>query len=287
MCVQTEACDLARCMGSEVQHPILARVRQCSANPDQVADFFRVIFSPSPHDRVRALHHPWCAEAVSRMFAETGTSYEPPPLRSSKSPPKPHSSGLCAALLRCFCCGTSARTLDSDAAPLGKPKRRLKSWFSCVKGHQEAEPLAQASQHVQSGVVQADKADFSTSQNAMPGGFSSHYGPQEAVAEPSTDVIATVGLKPTPVSSKPCHCDVKPVSVTAAAHIGKDDVIDLQHVHLQPSAEANVEACSCSACQSHLAGHVAHMQPDAAQPQTTDGSDCVQQTAAVSLIAAR
>ena len=270
---------------------MLARVRQCSADPDQAADFFRVILSPSPLIRVRALHHPWCAEAVSRMFAETGTSYEPPPLpRSSNPPPKPHSSGLSAALLRCFCCGTSPRTLDSDAAPLGKPKRTPKSWFSCVKGRQESEPLAPASQHVQSGAVQADKAEMSTSQNALPGEMSSHYGPQEAVAEPPTDVTATVGLKHAPVSSETCHCDVKVVSVTAAAHIGKDAVIDQQHVHIQPSAETSGEACSCSACQSHLAGHMAHMphmQPGAAQPQTTDDSACVQQTAAVSLIAAR
>ena len=53
------------------------RVRQCSADPDQAVLFFQQILNPVPHIRAQAIHHPWIAETVSRMFSETGTGYAP------------------------------------------------------------------------------------------------------------------------------------------------------------------------------------------------------------------
>jgi len=71
-----DACEAAAAAQSEVQHPMLEKVRQCSTNPDQAAQFFQKILSPVAHVRVEAMHESWCANTVSRMFAETGTSYD-------------------------------------------------------------------------------------------------------------------------------------------------------------------------------------------------------------------
>ena len=76
-CLQLDACSLAEQMGTPVQHPLLDKVRQCSADPDQAASFFQLILNPVPHVRRQAVHHPWCADTVSRMFKATKTSFVP------------------------------------------------------------------------------------------------------------------------------------------------------------------------------------------------------------------
>ena len=75
--LQLDACSLAEQMGTPVQHPLLDKVRQCSADPDQAASFFQLILNPVPHVRRQAVHHPWCADTVSRMFKATKTSFVP------------------------------------------------------------------------------------------------------------------------------------------------------------------------------------------------------------------
>jgi len=71
-CLQVDACDLAFSTESEVQHPLLDKVRLCSANPDQAASFFLHLFHPVPHKRIAAVDHAWTASTISRMYDEMG-----------------------------------------------------------------------------------------------------------------------------------------------------------------------------------------------------------------------
>ena len=48
-------------------NPLLDRVRQCSAAPDQAASFFLQIFHPVPHERVKVTDHAWFASTVMSM----------------------------------------------------------------------------------------------------------------------------------------------------------------------------------------------------------------------------
>ena len=73
--MQVNACETSEETQTVKQHPLLDRVRQCSAVPDQVAAFFCKILYPDVRTRSEALHDLWCADTVNRMFAETGTSY--------------------------------------------------------------------------------------------------------------------------------------------------------------------------------------------------------------------
>ena len=127
--LQAQACSLAEETGCSMQHPMLDRVRQCSANPEQAVLFFRQILSPVPHVRAQAVHHPWIAETVAKMSAKTGTGYEPVdpsqmegpwwnedvifPDKASKAQ---HSSIFtsCAALLPCCGCFGSPKMREGD-----------------------------------------------------------------------------------------------------------------------------------------------------------------------------
>ncbi|KAL0045200.1 hypothetical protein WJX82_000449 [Trebouxia sp. C0006] len=71
-----QACEVAFQTGSEVQHPLLDRVRQCSTAPDQAASFFLQLFHPVPHERVKAIDHtchrqgyfpPWWEQGVEEQ----------------------------------------------------------------------------------------------------------------------------------------------------------------------------------------------------------------------------
>jgi len=113
-----DACDLAQETQTEVQHPLLDKVRQCSALPDQAALFFKKILNPVPHLRVEALHDAWCASAVSRMFAETGTSYTPV-VSYEDMQPEADESTQCGSLLSRLCCFNTQTTLDSNNSVSG------------------------------------------------------------------------------------------------------------------------------------------------------------------------
>ena len=126
-----DACDLAQETQTEVEHPLLDKVRQCSAFPDQAALFFQKILNPIPHMRVEALQDAWCASAVSRMFTETGSSYTPvvsyvqpdvqpdTPVVSYVEPqmqPEADKHGRCASLLSWVCCCNMQTIPDSDSS---------------------------------------------------------------------------------------------------------------------------------------------------------------------------
>lgn len=58
---------------STVQHPMLTKVRECSARPDAAAAFFEHIFFPLPESRLHhesIMGHEYCDSTTSKMFAE-------------------------------------------------------------------------------------------------------------------------------------------------------------------------------------------------------------------------
>ena len=96
---------------SEVQHPLLDRVRECSANPEHAAPCFGQILHPVPYIRKDAIHHAWCADVVSTMLGETHTSYaETGVLGRAKHR---RIAGWYAAMLGCLTC-TGSREVNGD-----------------------------------------------------------------------------------------------------------------------------------------------------------------------------
>ena len=100
------------------------KVRQCSTKPDEAAAFFQTILSPLPADRVKALDTLWCAEAVKRMFAETGTDYKAGVgivmARTRLQASQHKKPSLCAALCGCFGPFESQRREDDSCPPAKK-----------------------------------------------------------------------------------------------------------------------------------------------------------------------
>ena len=129
MWLQLDACYDAHVNGTEVQHPLLDRVRQCSSNPEQAALFFCQILNPVPKLRQQAIHHAWCAETVGRMFEDIGIGYEPCYGSGSESDDGSDESNdvshvadtlhqgkvsRCAALRRCFGCLDRPKVQETD-----------------------------------------------------------------------------------------------------------------------------------------------------------------------------
>ena len=77
--MQFDAVTGAQVKSCAVQHPLLDRVRQCSARPDVAADFFTLVFMPNPEQRgTNDLNeHPYLAEVWAKLEAATANQDEP------------------------------------------------------------------------------------------------------------------------------------------------------------------------------------------------------------------
>ena len=67
--------------GLPLEHPLLDRVRKCSANPEAAVDFFAQLFWPAPEYRMAhdAYCHPYMAEVHSRLEAEAAARQDNAP----------------------------------------------------------------------------------------------------------------------------------------------------------------------------------------------------------------
>jgi len=140
-----------------VQHPLLDKVRQCSAHPEQAARFFQKVLCPIPHTRAEAIHDVWCADAVNRMFTETGTSYKALGVEADLQPDAKRQAGLCAAWFGCFGCAgrqRSQHTSDRLLSKTQKTKGNAASRFPFSRMSRQA--AAEMARSQQSG-SQADK----------------------------------------------------------------------------------------------------------------------------------
>ncbi len=109
MFLQLGACALAQKTRSEVQHPLLDKVRQCSANPGQAASFFLQIFDPAPHMRYWAMDHVWCASTVNQMLIDKGLGHIVVEAAWSRAKQR-QKSAWCAALFGC--CDSGSPTVE-------------------------------------------------------------------------------------------------------------------------------------------------------------------------------
>jgi len=113
--LQVQACEVALQTGSEVQHPLLDRVRHCSAAPDQAASFFLQLFHPVPHERVKAIDHPWCASTVMSMLDEMDCAPQASAAAAKDEPRLKKSSSLRQRAARFLCCGGASPTSEADS----------------------------------------------------------------------------------------------------------------------------------------------------------------------------
>ncbi len=113
--LQVQACEVAFQTGSEVQHPILDRVRQCSTAPDQAASFFLQLLHPVPHERVKAIDHTWCASIVMSMLDEMGGAAQASAAAAEDEPRLKKSSSSRQRAARFLCCGGASPILEADS----------------------------------------------------------------------------------------------------------------------------------------------------------------------------
>ncbi len=268
--LQVQACELAKNCHSKVQHPLLDKVRQCSANPEQVARFFEEILSPIPHVRVEAISQAWCADAVTQMFTESGTSYD----SSATEADLQTEAGLCTTLFGCFACGSPQRRrrrcsmqpsnrvaklaskLDFFKRPRGKPSAPSKPCSSEAKALQ-ADSKQAANVSSKKGCLSWVKNGYCTfrSRSKQP---SPHVA--EQLAPPSAtelrllmDVDSTSAASYTP--SRPGHSssaaaglsstgdrlEAPAVSMTAVAGVDLRPQLQQQPVHNQTGAHETTQ----------------------------------------------
>ncbi|KAL0025054.1 hypothetical protein WJX79_002816 [Trebouxia sp. C0005] len=72
-----DACEVAMREGRPVKHPLIDRVRECSATPDAAADFFRWLFQFKPENRLyyATACHAYLRATCDRMKAAPSISW--------------------------------------------------------------------------------------------------------------------------------------------------------------------------------------------------------------------
>ena len=163
-----QACEVASQNESEVQHPLLDRVRQCSAAPDQAASFFLQLFHPVPHEHIKAIDHKWCVRIVMSMLGEMDRAAEALAAAAEDEAKLKKSSSLRQCAARFLCCSNASPTLEAgshvghDCSPAEVAIKASKWWklpHLAKRRHQRSRDVAacsDASVHSQSGALQAD-----------------------------------------------------------------------------------------------------------------------------------
>jgi len=215
---------VARQTQAEVQHPLLDKVRQCSALPDQAALFFQKILNPIPHLRVEALDDAWCASAVSRMFAETGTSYTPVLSYEDMQPEADESiqCGFCASLLRRLCCLNSQTTLDNNSSASGTADLVSVSTLHCSNAHSRPVPSS-------SGSVPPKKQGYvSRARNVVSGLFSRRERQASGARPAAAELPVADQIKSACSASGTASCGSIVLSMTAASESRKIALLQQQ-----------------------------------------------------------
>ena len=174
-CLQVDACDLADSSGSEVQHPLLDKVRLCSVNPDQAASFLLHLFHPVPHKRIAAVDHAWTTSTTIRMFDEMGLNCSTTAAAARWSQFKQSCTrGLCAFMP---CCGGRNPTVEAETHLTG----------SCSHPHSATQDgdlsCSRLSERMPSLRSNQDKTSQSAADTDMPESVQSEAGSMQIVPE--------------------------------------------------------------------------------------------------------
>ncbi|DBA89527.1 TPA: hypothetical protein ACH3X1_016177 [Trebouxia sp. C0004] len=222
-----DACGLARQTQIEVRHSLLDKVRQCSAFPDQAALFFQKILNPIPHLRVEALDDAWCANAVSRMFAETGTSYTPVLLYEDiqSEADKSIQCGFCASLLRQLCCLNTQTRLDSNSSVSGRADVVPVSALHCSNAQSRPVPSSGGS------VPPKQQGYVSRARNAVSGLFSRRKHQASGAKPAAAELSVAAQIKGACSASGTASGGLAVLSVRAASESGKVALLQQQPSH--------------------------------------------------------
>ncbi len=230
--LQVQACEVAFQTGSEVQHPLLDRVRQCSTAPDRAASFFLQLFHPVPLERFRAVDHAWCARAVASMRDEHDCAAFALAVAEARLK---KSNSFRQRAARFLCCGGASPTskADSHVGHERSPANIIKSskWWKVPQPakhrHQRSRDVAactDASVHSQNGPVQADSCQMPalTAFQGITFGESRQASQQvteelpQAMADP-VQIATADGFDTTSLALPKQAAYVRSVSVTASA----------------------------------------------------------------------
>jgi len=246
-----QACELAFQTGREVQHPLLDRVRQCSAAPDQAASFFLQLFHPVPHERVKAIDHAWCGSTVMSMLGEMDRAAKALAAAAEDKANLKKSSSLRQRAARFLCCSSASPTLEAgshvghDQSPAKAEVKSSKWWkvFQPAKRrHQRSRDVAaytDASVCSQNGPLQADSCQgpAHTAFQGVTFGESRQADQQlteevpQAMAHPVQSPVADV-FHTTSLALPKQAAQVRAVSVTASASSAHEpQVQSLQQQH--------------------------------------------------------
>ncbi len=246
--LQVQACEVAFQTGSEVQHPLLDRVGQCSAAPDQAASFFLQLLHPVPHERVKAIDHAWCASTMMSMLNEMGGAAQASAAAAEDEPRLKKSNSLRQRAARFLCCGGASPTLEADShvshdcSPAKAGSKSSKWWKVQPSKHrrQRSRDMAaytDTSVHSQKGAVQADSCQEPAHSEfqGITFGESSQTGQRvneelyQATAEP-VQIAVTDDKTSLALPKQAAH--VRAVSVTASASSAHEpQVQSLQQQH--------------------------------------------------------
>ena len=129
-------------MQTEMQHPLLDRVRECSASPDQAASFFQQMLHPDPPKRLSAVDHPWLADTACSMLADMNADQPAHAVGQSPAVTRQRTStSRLSALTSCCHSGnqpddeaensSSAAVVHATQRPLSK-LQKLKIWLFSI-----------------------------------------------------------------------------------------------------------------------------------------------------------
>jgi len=124
--LQLDACELGQRTQTEVQHPLLDKVRQCSTQPDLAASFFVEILGPAPHMRSTAMDHLWVDDTASKMFSDLGWDLAAARAELQLKAKQSQKKGWCAALFGC-CGGASPTVEDGSCISIDPPISKVEA----------------------------------------------------------------------------------------------------------------------------------------------------------------
>ena len=253
-----------------MEHPLLDKVRQCSANPDMAASFFIQMLHPTAHYRVNALNQMWTHPTVDRMLADRGDDLSAVAAAAEARRRSKAKQGCkarwCAPLGSCFTCASPTVEADShvpdDCPPSEVQSDSKRSWsrhlLSKLKRDHNSRnaAAAAASDGPQNVKPQLDSAQTT----AAPRGLQKHLAklrkPFPRRSRHKGDLLSSG-------TDHPFECDQGCVEATEPSHS-----VQSSGVMQQQQQQVQVRSVSMTAVEaSALAPHVQDEQQQQQQQQ--------------------
>ena len=266
-CLQIDACDEAYFGRVPVQHPLLDKVRQCSANPDQAASFFLQLFHPIPYKRIAAVDHAWTASTTSRIYDEMGLNCSTSAAAGRWSRIKQSCTrGLCA-FIPCF--GGTSPTVEADTHLTG----------SCSHPHTQDGTLLDSHQSGRTpSVLNQDKTSQSAAKDIdVPESVESQADSMQT-APSALQTCWNIVKKPFTGKYRPGNQQVCKGTTHSPAEntTGHVDMVEADKSALAPAADKNQQVLIRAVTASAVPGTPPELQVQDLQQQQQAISGCGQ-----------